>query len=38
MDALERTIISGNEFRIPQVEEIVDQDFKKSKMNFAYDY
>jgi hypothetical protein len=32
MDALERTIISGNEFRIPQVEEIIDQDLKKSKM------
>lgn len=32
MFALERTIISDNEFRIPQVEEIIDQDLKKSKM------
>jgi hypothetical protein len=32
MDVLERTIISGNEFKIPQVEEIIDQDLKKYKM------
>jgi hypothetical protein len=32
MFTFERTIINDNEFIIPQVEEIIDQDLKKYKM------